>query len=61
LNVDFGFITANKDFFKKPRRKGAQKQLNKENRRELWLKEIKDAMIYEQLYLKVKVKDKQYD
>jgi hypothetical protein len=44
-----------------PIRKERQTSLDKETRRELWLKEIKDAMLYDQLYLRVKVKDKQYD
>jgi len=35
--------------------------LDKEERRAIWLKEINDAITYEQLYLRVKVKDKQYD
>jgi len=35
--------------------------LNKEERQAIWVKEINDAILYEQLYLRVKVKDKQYD
>jgi hypothetical protein len=35
--------------------------LNKDNRREIWLKEIKDAVRLERAYLRVKVKDKEFD
>jgi hypothetical protein len=45
----------------KSRRKGAPKGLNKDNRREVWLKEINDAIKFEQSYLRVKVKDKEFD
>ena len=45
----------------KLRRKGAHKRLNKENRREMWLKEISDAIKFEQSYLRVKVKNKEFD
>jgi hypothetical protein len=43
------------------RRKGAPRRLNKNNRREIWLKEINDAIKFEQSYLRVKVKDKEFD
>ncbi len=35
--------------------------MGKENQRKIWLKEINDAIIHEQMYLRVKIKDKQYD
>ncbi len=45
----------------KSRRKGAPRELNKDNRREMWLKEISDAIKFEQSFLRVKVKDKEFD
>jgi len=45
----------------KPRRNGAPTELNKDNSRETWLKEIKDAIRFEKAYLRVKVKDKEFD
>ena len=45
----------------KPRRKGAFTGLNKDNQREKWLKEVKDAIHFEKAYLRVKVKDKEFD
>jgi ASC-1-like (ASCH) protein len=45
----------------KLRRKGALGRLNRDNRREMWLKEINDAIKFEQSYLRVKVKDKEFD
>jgi len=35
--------------------------LNKDNRRETWLKEINNAVRFEKAYLRVKVKDKEFD
>jgi len=35
--------------------------MNNEERRAIWLKEINDAILLEQMYLRVRVKDKQYD
>jgi hypothetical protein len=35
--------------------------LNKDKRRETWLKEINDAIRLETGYLRVKVKDKEFD
>ncbi len=43
------------------RRIGALRGLNKDNRREVWLKEINDAIKFEQSYLRVRVKDKEFD
>lgn len=45
----------------KPRRKGAPTKLSKGNRREMWLKEINDAIQFEKAYVRVKVKDKEFD
>ncbi len=45
----------------KPRREGAPTKLSKDNRREMWLKEINDAIQFEKAYLRVKVKDKEFD
>ncbi len=45
----------------KLRRKGAPRRLNKNNRREMWFKEINDAIKFEQSYLRVRVKDKEFD
>ncbi len=42
-------------------RKGALGKLNRDNRREVWLKEINDAIKFDQSYLRVKVKDKEFD
>jgi len=41
--------------------KGGQAHLNNEERWAIWLKEINDAIRFEHAYLRVKVKDKQYD
>jgi hypothetical protein len=35
--------------------------MDNENRRRIWLKEINDAIMHEQMYLRVRVKDRQYD
>jgi len=45
----------------KPRRKGASTRLNKDNHREKWLKEVNDAVHFEKAYLRVKVRDKEFD
>jgi len=35
--------------------------MNSEERRAIWLKEIKDAIRLEKAYLRLRVQDKQYD
>jgi len=45
----------------KPWRNGAPTKLNKDNCREMWLKEINDAIRFEKAYLRIKVKDKEFD
>jgi hypothetical protein len=41
--------------------RGAPADLNKDNRRQMWIKEINDAVKLERAYLRVKVKDKEFD
>jgi len=44
-----------------PRVEENEAELDNSRRREMWLKEIKDAIRYEQAYLRVRIKDKQFD
>jgi hypothetical protein len=38
-----------------------QEYMDNKNRRKIWLKEINDVILHEQMYLRVKVKDRQFD
>jgi hypothetical protein len=38
-----------------------QEHMGNENHRKIWLKEINYAIMHEQMYIRAKIEDKQYD
>jgi len=60
LNVDCRFIIVNKEFLQM-RETSEMTYLGGADRRAILLKQINDAIRYEQAYLRIKWKGKQYD
>jgi len=61
VNVYREFITANRNLFQTLGAEESRTHLSDNRRRAIWLKEINDAILSEQAYLRVRVKNKRYD